>query len=175
MVLKLSEFFRTSLAINPTQDVRLADEIELQELYLELERVRFPERLTYSVDVPPDLASARVPSLILQPLVENAVKHGVLRCEGGTHITIRARREAEMLHLSVSNDTRRRGDEPAGPGNGAGIGLDNVRNRLIARYDGDFTMSVLPQSPNGFTVEISFPLKSSVAAPFVSPAMPLVS
>ena len=81
MVLNLAGFFRTTLAINPTEDVRLANEIELQKLYLDMERVRFPERLSYSVDVPPELADALVPSLILQPLVENAVKHGIGRSE----------------------------------------------------------------------------------------------
>ncbi len=175
MVLNLAGFFRTTLAIDPTEDVRLANEIELQRLYLDMERVRFPERLAYSVDVPPELGDALVPSLILQPLVENAVKHGIGRSEGGTRITIRARGEAEMLHLSVANDVANLGEDPIGSDRGAGVGLDNVRNRLAARYGGDFTMAAHPQGPNGFSVEIGFPLEYGVSAPLVSPAMPLVS
>ncbi len=175
MVLNLSEFFRTSLAINPTDDVRLADEIELQKLYLDMERVRFPERLSYSVDVPPELADATVPSLILQPLVENAVKHGIGRSEGGTQISISARRDGETLLLSVGNQAATPFEGGTGPGSGPGVGLDNVRNRLSARYGDKFTMTAGSRDPNGFAVEIAIPLEKGVPTTVVSETMPLVS
>src|SRR5918994_3186010 len=77
MILKLSTFFRSSLSLDPSSDVTLAEEIALQRLYLDIERVRFPRRLKVEIDVPPGLETARLPALILQPVVENAIKYGV--------------------------------------------------------------------------------------------------
>ena len=77
MILKLSTFFRSSLSLDPSADVTLAEEIGLQSLYLDIERVRFPKRLKVEIDVPPNLETARLPALILQPVVENAIKYGV--------------------------------------------------------------------------------------------------
>ncbi len=77
MLMALSTFFRTSLSMDPSADVSLAEEIGLQRLYLEIEKVRFPDRLDVNIDIPEDLAEVRVPALILQPLVENAIKYGV--------------------------------------------------------------------------------------------------
>jgi two-component system, LytTR family, sensor kinase len=159
MVLDLAGFFRTSLEVDPMADVRLGDEIALQKLYLEMERVRFPERLFYSVEVPSELTQALVPSLILQPLIENAVKHGVGLCEEATRITIRAQRDAEMLHLSVANDAGERDERPLDTASGGGVGLDNVRNRLSARYGTDFMMTAKPQGSSGFTATMRFPLE----------------
>ena len=170
MVLDLAGYFRTSLEVDPMADVRLADEIALQKLYLEMERVRFPERLSYSIEVPAELAEARVPSLILQPLIENAVKHGVGRCEGPTRITIRARRDAEMLHVSVANEAAGGGEPRLLPDGGPGVGLDNVRSRLTARYGETFTMSTGAHA-NGFTADLRLPLETTL----VSAAMSSVS
>src|SRR4029453_1239066 len=77
MLMALSTFFRTSLSMDPSADVSLAEEIALQRLYLEIEKVRFPDRLDVNIDIPEQLEQARVPALILQPLVENALKYGV--------------------------------------------------------------------------------------------------
>ena len=82
----------------------LSDEIDMQRLYLDIERIRFPERLSVIVDVPEDLEDARVPGLILQPLVENAVKHGVARSGAPVTITIRARADNGSIHLTVEDD-----------------------------------------------------------------------
>ncbi len=77
MLLALSTFFRTSLSLDPTADVTLAEEIDLQRLYLDIEKARFPDRLHFEIDVPAELERARLPALILQPIVENAIKYGV--------------------------------------------------------------------------------------------------
>ncbi len=79
MIMNLATFFRTSLTNDPSADVPLSDEIRMQRLYLDIEQIRFPERLSVVVDVPEELENAHVPGLILQPVVENAIKHGVAR------------------------------------------------------------------------------------------------
>ena len=79
MVLKLSNFFRQSLTLDATADISLAEEIALQRLYLDIEKVRFPRRLKAEFDIPAELEKARLPALILQPIVENAIKHAVSR------------------------------------------------------------------------------------------------
>jgi two-component system, LytTR family, sensor kinase len=99
MIINLSTFFRTSLTGDPTEDVRLSEEITLQRLYLDIEAVRFPERLITTIDVPEMLESACVPGLILQPLVENAVKYGVSRARRPVTIRIRASAEGQPAPL----------------------------------------------------------------------------
>ncbi len=169
MVLDLAGFFRASLDVDPMADVRLADEIALQKLYLEMERVRFPDRLSYSIDVPPELADALVPSLILQPLIENAVKHGVGLCEGATQISIRARRDGAMILLSVANAAFDGSETRPHPDGGPGVGLENVRNRLTARYGEGFTMSAKSQANQAFTAEMRFPLETTLVSAAMSP------
>jgi two-component system, LytTR family, sensor kinase len=162
MVLSLSEFFRSSLAIDPMADVRLGDELALQQLYLEIEGVRFSDRLSFSIDCPPELAGALVPSLILQPLVENAIKHGVARSEGKTSIAIVVAQVGDMLRITIRDD--------AVPGNGSkafeagtGVGLGNVRNRLAARYGPRFSLRAVGGDPHGFCVILELPLSLSPA------------
>src|SRR5690606_40575321 len=77
MILNLSKFYRTSLSADPLEDVALSEEVHLQNLYLDIEAVRFPERLKVEIDIPDELLGVLVPGLILQPLAENAIKHGV--------------------------------------------------------------------------------------------------
>ena len=90
MLMALSTFFRTSLSMDPSADVSLAEEIALQRLYLDIEKVRFPDRLEVNIDIPEDLEQARVPALILQPLVENAIKYGVSATTARVELSIRA-------------------------------------------------------------------------------------
>ena len=124
----LGDFLRTTLALGARDDVALAEELELVERYLAIERVRFGERLRSRLDCPEALAACRVPPLLLQPLVENAVKHGVAALvEGGT-IEITARRSGGTLVLTVENPV----DPDAPARSGAHLGLENVRRRLHA-------------------------------------------
>lgn len=155
MILSLSNFYRSSLTGDPLDDVPLSDEVRLQELYLNIEAVRFPDRLIKRIDIPPDLMDACVPGLILQPLVENAIKYGVSRAARPVTITISARRNEERLHLSVSDD----GDViPGDRDKGNGIGLANVRDRLSARFGEKATIRWYRPSSNGFVVELSMPI-----------------
>jgi two-component system, LytTR family, sensor kinase len=139
MVLSLSTFLRTTLTLDPLHDVPLAEELALQEEYLEIEHQRFSDRMTFDIDIPEDVSGALVPSLILQPLIENAVKHGVGQLTGKARISLFARREADRLKLSVENDMPVQ--TMTHSLKGIGIGLKNVAERLSARFadDGHFT------------------------------------
>ena len=104
MLMALSTFFRTSLSLDPSADVTLAQEIDLQRLYLDIEKIRFPERLRFEIDVPDDLAGITVPALILQPLVENAIKYGVSATRDPVLLTIAARRlDGGRMQIDVTN------------------------------------------------------------------------
>ena len=152
MIQSISRFYRHSLADDSTGDVTLEDEIDLQEHYLDIESVRFPERLRVRVDLPTDLAGYKVPGMILQPLVENSVKYGVSASSRPVTIAITAREEYERLVLTVSDD---------GPGqsgsHGFGIGLANVRDRLQARF-GDAATIVSGPSLTGYETELRLPM-----------------
>jgi two-component system LytT family sensor kinase len=160
MIVNLSTFFRTSLSLDPTQDISLAQEIEFQLLYLDIEQVRFPNRLQVRVDVPDDLRSAKVPPLILQPIVENAIKHSVARTTEPVTLTIRAREEDARLLISVEND---RGPA-ARPNEGErpGVGLVNVCDRLAARFgpEGECEHGSLPSG--GYRVTLAMPLDGAL-------------
>jgi len=156
MILNLSRFFRTSLNDDPTKDVRLAEEIRLQRLYLAIEQVRFAERLLIDIQVPAALEDACVPGLILQPLVENAVKYGVSRSRRPVTVSVRAQTAPQGLTLIVEDD----GDASAAgtPEDGTGVGLRNVRDRLSARYGATATCHWEAGPEGGFRVSISLPL-----------------
>jgi two-component sensor histidine kinase len=155
MIMSLSNFYRTSLTGDPLDDVPLEEEVHLQKLYLDIEGVRFPERLATYVDIPPPLLSACVPGLILQPLVENAIKYGVSRTSSPVAIRISAREEDGLLHLSVT-DT---GDKPPTKADqGSGIGLANVRDRLQARFGAAARIDYGPREGGGFAVHLILPL-----------------
>ena len=156
MILNLSTFFRTSLTADPTEDVVLAEEIRLQRLYLDIEAIRFPDRLIVDIRVPQELADARVPCLILQPLVENAIKYGVSRAKRPVTVQITARQDSEGLVLSVEDD-----GEPLGEDEqlrGTGVGLKNVADRLKARFCSDAACRYGPLPNGGFGVTLFMPL-----------------
>ena len=154
MIQTISRFYRHSLADEPTSDVPLKDEFDLQQLYLDIEAVRFPERLTCNFDLPADLADARVPGMILQPLVENSVKYAVSAVAREITINVVAREEFDRLVLTVSDDGP---GIPNGMNHGFGIGLVNVRDRLEARFGSDIGLTSGPV-PGGYLTEIRIPL-----------------
>lgn len=156
MVLSLSTFMRTTLTLDPMQDVPLAEEIALQMEYLEIERERFSDRMTFSIDVPEEVRSALVPSLILQPLIENALKHGVGATTGQVEITLKAYREADRLHITVENDMPQ-GDTVRSQRPGVGVGLHNVAERLRVRFQGDGRFSSGPVAPGRYRATIDLP------------------
>jgi LytS/YehU family sensor histidine kinase len=159
MIQTISRFYRHSLANEPTADVALKDEFDLQKLYLDIEAVRFPTRLVCVFDLPEDLEEARVPGMILQPLVENSVKYAVSPVSRKVTITMAAREEFDRLVITISDDGP---GVPQGTPHGFGIGLANVRDRLEARFGPDIGFSSAPL-PDGYRTEIRIPLTRSTA------------
>lgn len=155
MIQTISTFYRRSLSGDPTDDVALSEEIELQRLYLKIEAVRFPDRLKVAIDVPDALASARIPGMILQPLVENSVRYAVAPVSRPVAIRLSAKEEYEQLVITVADDG------PGGTGEprdgGFGIGLANVQDRLKARF-GDAASVVSGPGETGWRTIIHMPL-----------------
>jgi len=136
MTLRLAGFFRHTLGLEAHRMVSLADEVELVERFLAIEQVRFGPRLDFECRIEDAAAACRLPPMILQPLVENAVKHGIGGLlEGGT-VRVTGQRAGSQLKLRIENDVDPDGGAAGGPGNGKGrgIGLANVRQRLLAAY-----------------------------------------
>ncbi|MEM9500260.1 MAG: histidine kinase [Pseudomonadota bacterium] len=154
MIQTISRFYRHSLADDPTSDVPLKDEFDLQKLYLDIEAVRFPERLTCVFDLPEDLEEARVPGMILQPLIENSVKYAVSAVSREVTIRVTAREEFDRLVVTVSDDGP---GVPEGMAHGFGIGLANVSDRLEARFGSDIALTS-GSVPGGYLTEIRIPL-----------------
>ncbi|GGE04151.1 hypothetical protein GCM10011515_24700 [Tsuneonella deserti] len=154
MIQGLSSFYRHSLAEDPTGDVGLADEIDLQRHYLSVEALRFPDRLRVRIELPEELADARIPGMILQPLVENSVKYAVAASSRPVTVEIAARSEYGRLVVTVSDDGP---GLPKDPGKGFGIGLANVRDRLAARF-GEDAMIVSGPVERGYRSELRLPL-----------------
>jgi hypothetical protein len=160
MLLALSTFFRTSLSLDPSADVTLAEEIDLQRLYLDIEKARFPDRLHVEIDVPVDLEQARLPALLLQPIIENAIKYGVSKSRKAVLIRIEARHlDHERMVLEVSNKLKNGGREllPAATHEGTGLGLANVSQRLEARFGTKASCRFGGMSGGGFKVSITMP------------------
>ncbi|PZQ65852.1 MAG: hypothetical protein DI570_00070 [Phenylobacterium zucineum] len=155
MVLRLSGFFHATLEQDPLHDTPLREEIELQRLYLEIERVRFEDQLTIEVDLPEELEEVLAPSLILQPLVENAVKHGLRGPDRMMRLRIAARTDGARLMLEVSDDGRGVGSDRTGHG----VGLRNVEARLATRFPDDHGFEAGPGPAGGFSVRLGFPLR----------------
>jgi hypothetical protein len=159
MIMNLSNFFRATLATDPTADVSLSEEIALQRLYLDIEKARFPKRLQVEVEIPDKLQSARLPALLLQPVVENAIKYGVARARDAVTLSIRAVEEDGKLRLTIENDGAELGADAAqGDGSSTGVGLDNVSQRLAARFGAAASCEFGPRPGGGFRVMLSMPL-----------------
>lgn len=154
MVLGLSDFFRTSLLQDPLRDNTLADEIELQRLYLDIERVRFSDQLEVEFDLPDELASALTPALILQPLVENVLKHSLRGPGRLVRLRIAARRAGDDLILDVIDDGR----GAAAHGGRGGLGLQNVERRLLTRFPRRGRVETVADD-DGFRVRLTLPLQ----------------
>ena len=165
MLLALSTFFRTSLSLDPSADVSLAEEIDLQRLYLDIEMARFPDRLTVEIDVPPELEQARMPALLLQPIVENAIKYGVSKSRKAVVIRIEARHlDNRRMVLEISNRLKHGGKDelPAATHEGTGLGLANVCQRLEARWGNRASCRYGPMHGGGFKVSLTMPVETNV-------------
>ena len=158
----LGDMLRVTLRTGPSHEVPLAEEVAFTRRYLEMEQLRFGERLRVTFDIPPNLLDAAVPLFVLQPFVENAIKHGILdRRRGGT-IAIAARANDARLHLSVHDDGV--GLAPGWDAQDAGaVGLANARTRLLHLYDGAASLDVGPgPGETGVAVEIALPLRRTL-------------
>ncbi|MFZ5718763.1 MAG: sensor histidine kinase [Pseudomonadota bacterium] len=156
MVLSLSSFLRHTLEKELPDKSPLIDEIEAQRQYLSIEQARFEDRLNYVESIPAELRDALAPSLILQPLVENAVKYGVARSNGPVTIEIRAEAADGRLTLSVADDGG--GCEGRAPPQ-LGLGLENVRRRLDLIYGKTAQLTCGPRAPRGFVASVEIPLE----------------
>ena len=158
MILKLSTFFRSSLSLDPSADVTLAEEIELQRLYLDIEKVRFPRRLKVEIDIPNELASARVPALLLQPLVENAIKFGVSGTRDKVTLHIRAAEAGPGRFTIEVQNSAGTVNKKNGKPDGTGVGLTNVCQRIDARFGSAAKCEFGPTADGGYRVLMTLPL-----------------
>ncbi len=148
----LADFLRRSLTLGSRETIPLAEELELVEQLLTIEKVRFGERLSHEIRADEAARACPVPPLLLQPLVENAVTHGVAQLLEGGRIAVTAERRADQLLLVVENPR-----DPDSPGRrGAGIGLRNVERRLAALHSDEASLRVVPQAAT-FRVELRLP------------------
>ena len=162
MIAALSDFLRRTLAGSSRQEVRLSDEMEFVQRYLAIQQARFADRLRVDIDVPEELRRASVPNLILQPLVENAVKHGIAKRKDGGTVRISAAKRDDFLLLNISND---------GPvllagwnKDERGIGISNVRSRLRGLYGEASSFDMRDRIDGGVEVSISIPLRFASVA-----------
>ncbi|QNA85296.1 hypothetical protein G4G27_15810 [Sphingomonas sp. So64.6b] len=155
MLLNLSAFVRSTFIQDPQTMIPLREEIGLQRLYLQIEEVRFSERLKVVIDIPDALLDMRLPALILQPLVENALRHGVERSEELTIVAIHAMLCGNELRITVEDDSAGAAPNSAG----SGLGLRNVGDRLRAHFGDRATLTAMPREQGGFRSEIRLPLE----------------
>jgi LytS/YehU family sensor histidine kinase len=156
MIVGLSEFLRRATADSHRSQVTLAEEVEYLQRYVDIQKVRFGERLQFSIDIPADLLDAQVPSLLLQPLVENAIKHGVATRVVGGNVRVTGVRKDGRVFLSVYNDA------PSSPENwqtNGGVGLVNLRTRLQILHGDASELQVQRAGVDGVEVIVTLPLR----------------
>lgn len=163
---QLTALLRAVLRRTDGHFVALREELEIVEAYLAIEHERFQERLVVTIDVSPDLLNARIPPLLLQPLVENAVKHGIAPRRAGGEVTVRARRDAipgeeqgflRLLVIDTGAGMLPAASQPGPADDGAGVGLVNIESRLRHYFGAAAAISVRPTTGGGTTVEVCVP------------------
>ena len=155
MITRLGDLLRISLETAGTQMTTLSRELEFVSCYIEIEKVRFEERLKVSVEVAPETLDASVPHLLLQPLVDNAIKHGISRMVSGGEIRISASQDDTDLHLEVRDNGP--GFKEAGNCRSGGMGLKITRERLETIYGQDHSVEVLSLPEGGVAARVSVP------------------
>jgi LytS/YehU family sensor histidine kinase len=159
MCFLMAAFFRKSLGLGGQESIALSEELSLAETFLAIEEVRFGERLRKRFDISTDALALAVPPLVLQPLVENAVHHGVAHLLEGGEVMVRARQRDGLLELAVENPC----DPDRPPSRGAGVGLANVRERIEALFGHRASVDVNAE-PTRFRVSIVLPAEPAVAS-----------
>jgi two-component system LytT family sensor kinase len=159
MIVALSDFIRRVAAGSHDPQALLSQEVEFLERYLQIQEVRFAGRLKLDIQIPDELRKAQIPSLILQPLAENAIKHGIAHRAQGGEVRVAASRANGLLHLSVYNDG------PLLDGSGGavkdGIGLSNLRRRLNLLYGHDCDLRLENSGISGVQVSVALPYREA--------------
>jgi two-component system, LytTR family, sensor kinase len=153
MIARLGELLRRTLNGGTAAELPLSQELDLLAPYLEIQRIRFGDRLSIELDVPDGAEAALIPTLLLQPLVENAVEHGVRRTHDGARVRLTAKRAGDRLRLEIEDNG------PGPTGSGQGVGLANTRARLAGLY-GEAARLELRAVPSGTVVTIELPFQS---------------
>jgi sensor histidine kinase YesM len=159
MLSRLSSFLRYTLANEPTAHVTVAQEVETLKLYLEIEKMRFEARLRPSFEIDARAERARLPSLLLQPLVENAIKYAVTPQEEGAEISVRVRLAGERVQIGVSDTGPGLNEARQTPSLSTGVGLTNIRERLAQAYGPEHRFDTRSTPAGGFSVEIEIPFQ----------------
>ena len=159
MLSRLSSFLRYTLANEPTAHVTVAQEVETLKLYLEIEKMRFEARLRPKFQIDPAADRARLPSLLLQPLVENAIKYAVSPQEEGADICVEVKIAGERVQIEVSDTGPGVRDTTQLPSLSTGLGLANIRERLVQAYGPDQSFSTRSTPDGGFSVAIEIPFQ----------------
>jgi LytS/YehU family sensor histidine kinase len=164
MICRLSDFLRLSLASTGALEVTLQQELAHLRSYMEVQMVRFRGRLTLEVDVPPELRHCQVPNLLLQPLIENVVKHAVAKGLKPVHAAVRARHRGERLEIEIADDGP--GLPPVAPElRREGIGLTNTRARLSKLYGGAHRLVLADRPEGGTGIVVELPYREAAAKP----------
>ena len=164
MLSRLSSFLRYTLVYDPTAEVTLTQEVETLKLYLDIEKMRFEERLRTTFDIDPAAAKARLPSLLLQPLVENAIKYAVTPQEDGADISVEARLIGDRVRIIVSDTGQGLNGNLPTPSDSTGVGLANIRDRLTQAFGEDPRIDFGDQAGGGFAVTIDIPYRDQEMA-----------
>jgi two-component system LytT family sensor kinase len=156
VIARLSELLRLTLENTGVQEVTLKAEIDFLQGYLEIERTRFRDRLTVAMDLAPETLDAMVPNMILQPLVENSVRHGIARRAGPGTILVRSSKNGGNLEILLRDDGPGRSPSPP-PSANFGVGLNNTRTRLQQMYGEAQRLDIRQPETGGFEVQITIP------------------
>lgn len=157
ILLRLSELLRVSVDESHIQEIPLERELEILDLYMGIQARRFGERLRFDVSIDQNVRDCMVPALILQPLVENAIRHGIGKHKGSDTVSIRGFQKNEVLRLEVLNLNSRLEEKPVVPRRG--VGLANTRTRLEQLYGNQQELRLQNLEPTGVCAELSIPLR----------------
>jgi LytS/YehU family sensor histidine kinase len=164
MIARLGDFLRLTLENSGAQEVSLQEELEFLKCYLEMERIRFEDRLTVQMDIEPQALGARLPNLILQPIVENAIRHGISPRTSPGRIEIEARRLNGTLQVLVTdNGPGLPSDSNTGSIIKAGVGLANTQARLKQLYGNQHRLDLSNAASGGLTVILEIPFQERIS------------